>query len=309
MTDNFWNNPVPTPLQPIQDPVLEPFGVQLFLKRDDLIHPEIAGNKFRKLKYNLINARQLGYSKLITFGGAFSNHIAATAAAGRLLGFQTVGIIRGDELTETSNQTLKLAADNGMKLIFVSRTDYQNKELLAERLGTNAYILPEGGTNSLAVDGMADCMTEIVAQLGYQPDFVATAIGSGGTFAGLCAAANQKTKIVGFAVLKNGQYLLPSINQLIEEKIDFKNTNYEIFWDYHHGGYGKTSTALLKFMEEFEARNGILLEAIYTAKMLFGLYELIYRQDTFIPTDKIVAIHTGGLQGRSASINKPVKNP
>ncbi len=309
MTDNFWNNPIPTPLQLIQDSVLEPYGVQLFLKRDDLIHPEIAGNKFRKLKYNLINARQLGYSKLITFGGAFSNHIAATAAAGRLLGFQTVGIIRGDELTETSNQTLKLAADNGMKLIFVSRTDYQNKELLAERLATDAYILPEGGTNSLAVEGVAECMTEIVAQLGCQPNFVATAIGSGGTFAGLCAAANQTTKTLGFTVLKNGQYLLPSINQLIEEKIDFKNTNYEIFWDYHHGGYGKTSASLLKFMEEFEARNGILLEAIYTAKMLFGLYELISRRDTFIPTDKIVAIHTGGLQGRSTSINKPVKNP
>ena len=302
MTDNFWNNPAPTPLQLIQDPVLEPFGVALYIKRDDMIHPEIAGNKFRKLKYNLLRAKQLGYSKLLTFGGAFSNHIAATAAAGRLLGFQTLGIIRGDELTETSNHTLKLAADNGMKLIFVSRTDYQNKELLVEKYGAGAYILPEGGTNDLAVEGVSECMTEIVEQLGCQPDFVTTAIGSGGTFAGLCAAANQSTKTLGFTVLKNGHYLLPSINQLIESKTDINKVNYEIFWDCHCGGYGKTNKKLLTFMENFESRNNILLDPIYTAKMLFGLYELISRRDSFVPNDKIVAIHTGGLQGRRRSV-------
>jgi 1-aminocyclopropane-1-carboxylate deaminase len=303
MTDNFWNNNDPTPLQLVQDPVLEPFGVKLYLKRDDLIHAEIAGNKFRKLKYNLLIAKQLGFSKLLTFGGAFSNHIAATAAAGRLLGFQTVGIIRGDELTPTSNPTLRLAVDNGMKLIFVSRTDYQNKELLAQKYDSSAYILPEGGTNELAVEGVAECMTEIVAQLGCQPDFVTTAVGTGGTFAGLCAAAVMPTKVLGFAVLKNGQYLLPSINQLIDSKGDMSKANYEIFWDFHCGGYGKTNVALLKFMADFETRNGILLDPIYTAKMLFWLYELISRRDTFVPNDTIVAIHTGGLQGRTTSIN------
>jgi 1-aminocyclopropane-1-carboxylate deaminase len=244
-------------------------------------------------------ARQLDYSRLLTFGGAFSNHIAATAAAGRLLGFQTTGIIRGDELTTMANHTLKLASDNGMELVFVSRTDYQDKKRLTEKYGTGAYILPEGGTNELAVEGVSECMTEIVAQLGYQPDFVTTAVGTGGTFAGLCVAAGLATKMLGFTVLKNGQYLLPSINQLIESKGDMKQVNYEIFWDYHCGGYGKTNAELLAFMDGFETRNGILLDPIYTAKMLFWLYKLINRQDTFMPNDKIVAIHTGGLQGRS----------
>ncbi len=299
MTEHFWNDNKPTPIQLLNDPILAPFGVELYLKRDDLIHPEIAGNKFRKLKYNLLKAKQLGYSKMLTFGGAFSNHIAATAAAGQLLGFETTGIIRGDELTPTANPTLRLATENGMNLIFVSRTDYQHKQQLAEKFGNGAYILPEGGTNDLAVEGVAECMTEIVAQLGGSPHFVSTAIGTGGTFAGLCAAASSETKVLGFAVLKNGQYLLPEINQLIGSKADMGKMNYEIFWDYHCGGYGKTTIELLKFMDGFESRNNILLDPVYTAKMLFWLYELIHRQDTFVPNDKIVAIHTGGLQGRA----------
>ncbi len=299
MADNFWNDNNPTPLQLLQDPILEPFGIKLYLKRDDLIHQEIAGNKFRKLKYNLLNAKQLGYSKLLTFGGAFSNHIAATAAAGRLLGFETTGVIRGDELTATSNPTLRLATENGMKLVFVSRTDYQDKTSLAAKYGRDTYLLPEGGTNELAVAGVSECMTEVVSQLGCQPNFVTTAIGTGGTFAGLCAASSLETKVLGFTVLKNGQYLLPEINQLIDNKSNKSQINYEIFWDYHCGGYGKTNPELLEFMADFESRNNIMLDPIYTAKMLFWLYELIERQDTFVPNDTIVAIHTGGLQGRA----------
>jgi 1-aminocyclopropane-1-carboxylate deaminase len=299
MTHHFWETNDPTPLQLLQDPVLEPHGVQLYLKRDDLIHPEISGNKFRKLKYNIQYAKELGYTKLLTFGGAFSNHIAATAAVGRLLGFETIGIIRGNELTPDSNRTLKLASKNGMKFIFVTRTNYQEKQELAKKYGTGCYVLPEGGTNELAVQGVTECMTEITNQLGYKPNFVTTAVGTGGTFAGLCVGAGLETKVLGFAVLKNGQYLVPEINQLIDSKGNMNLVNYEIFWDYHCGGYGKITPALVTFIEQFGTRNNVLLDPIYTGKMLFCLYELIRRGDTFKPNDSIVAVHTGGLQGRN----------
>ena len=294
----FWESAPLTPLQKINDPLIAAFGVELYLKRDDLLHPQVSGNKWRKLKYNFLQAQQLGFNKIITFGGAYSNHIAATAAAGKALGVQTVGIIRGNELHSHSNPTLSLAAANGMELIFVSREEYREKQNLIETYGNGSYPLPEGGSNDLAIKGVAEVVPEIIEQLGFRPTYLATALGTGGTFAGLCGQTNVETRVLGFAVLKNGQYLLDDINHWISQEQPFKNVSYEIFWDFHCGGYGKITPDLQHFMSYFEQETGILLDPTYTAKMLFWLYELIKRGDFFKAGDTIVALHTGGLQGR-----------
>ncbi len=294
----------PTPLQRIEDPFLDKYGVKLYLKRDDLIHPEVSGNKWRKLKYNLVEAKLQGHTKLLTFGGAYSNHIAATAAAGKLFGLQTIGIIRGEELNLHSNSRLRTASENGMELIFVSREEYKDKEALAQQHGDGCYVLPEGGSNALAARGAAETMSEIVEELGKSPQFVATPIGTGGTFAGLCAQAPAETRVLGFTVLKNGQYLLPEINAMIvgtgrdlsvTGDLSLLLPNYEIFWDFHCGGYAKTTPDLIAFMARFQQQTNIKIEPIYSGKMLYWLYELIKRNDYFVANDNIVAVHTGGV--------------
>ena len=294
----FWESNSITPLQKINDPLIAAAGVELYLKRDDLLHPQVSGNKWRKLKYNFLEAEKLGFNKIITFGGAYSNHIAATAAAGRALGFQTIGIIRGNELHSHSNPTLFLAAANGMELIFVSREEYREKQNLIETFGNDSYTLPEGGSNALAVKGVAEVVPETVEQLGFRPTYLATAVGTGGTFAGLCSQTNIETRVLGFTVLKNGQYLLTDINHWIAQQQPLENVSYEIFWDFHCGGYGKITPHLQHFMQDFEQRTNVFLDPIYTAKMLFGIYEIIKRGNYFVAGDSIVALHTGGLQGR-----------
>ena len=295
----FWNNE-PSPLQIIHDPFLDKFGIKLFVKRDDLLHQEVSGNKWRKLKYNILEAKQNHFASLLTFGGAYSNHIAATAAAGKLFNLQTIGIIRGDELTPDSNLTLRRAKENGMKLIFVSRTEYEDKITLAQKYRQSSYVLPEGGTNLLAARGASEIMDEIIAQLGYYPSYVTVPVATGGTFAGLCIKSTLQTRVLGFAVIKNGSYLLPQINDIIATIGNLKETNYEIFWDFHCGGYAKTTPELLNFIDRFQTQTGIEIEPVYSGKMFYWLYELIGKNgDYFEPNQTIVAIHTGGLQGKS----------
>ncbi|MFN4146494.1 MAG: 1-aminocyclopropane-1-carboxylate deaminase/D-cysteine desulfhydrase [Runella sp.] len=289
----FWENTAQTPLQIVDLPIFVEKDIKVYIKRDDMLHPWVSGNKWRKLKYNFIEAYQQGYDTLLTFGGAYSNHVAAVAAAAQATGFESIGIIRGDELSPTSNPTLRFATDCGMQLFFVSREDYRCKEVLAEKYGSNAYILPEGGTNSLAVKGVGEVVAEATSQLGYAPHYWCTPVGTGGTFAGLCSKAEASSKVLGFVVLKNGQYLLKTILPLVGTY-----QNYELFWESHFGGYGKTTTALMEFIEYFEHTTGIAIEQVYTAKMLFQIDELVRQGDYFKRGDTVVVIHTGGLQGK-----------
>lgn len=285
---------LPSPLEPIHDSLFEERGLKVFVKRDDLIHPQISGNKWRKLKFNLLEAKNQGYKKLITFGGAHSNHLYAVAAIGKYFGFETSGIIRGDELNENSSITLQYANECGMKLYFVPREAYRDKsQLLKTYSSDDQYVLPEGGTNALALAGVGEMYQEIVNQLGYIPDYIFCPVGSGGTIAGLINAASG-TKIVGICVLKNTRYLETEILSLVEKRENISRKNYEIFWDMHHGGYAKKTPELLSFIARFEAIHHISTEHVYSGKMFFAFYELLKTEIKNNST--IVLIHTGGLR-------------
>lgn len=289
----FWENTAQTPLQIVEDPFFIERGIKLYLKRDDLIHPQVSGNKWRKLKYNLFEAEKQGIKTLMTFGGAYSNHIAAVAAAGQATGFDTIGMIRGEELRADTNQTLRFASQCGMKLLFVSRKDYRNKEELAERHGAGCYIIPEGGSNTLAVKGVAEVVTEIQSQLRTPVDYLCTSLGTGGTAAGLLSAS--KAKVLVFPSLK---IKVDEAKQMIFQHLSMSEAKAEIITDYHFGGYGKVTEELWQFIKTFEIQTHIPLEQVYTGKMMFGIYDLV-KKGFFKRGQVIIAFHTGGLQGRA----------
>ena len=275
-------------------------GVRLLLWRDDLAHPDLPGNKARKLKYNLAAARQQGHRTLLTFGGAYSNHIAAVATAGRLFGFQTIGLIRGDEpaFGTALNPTLARAAADGMALHYLDRTAYRRRaepEFVAGLLARfgPAYVLPEGGTNALALPGCAELVAEIRQQGAF--DALAVAVGTGGTLAGLLTGLAGPEKAIGVAALKNGSFLRAEVDALTRAATGQTYTNYSVQTDYHFGGYAKYSAPLLDFIAQFRQRHGVLLDPIYTGKLLFGVFDLIGR-GYFAPGSSVVAIHTGGQQ-------------
>ncbi|HPA35155.1 MAG TPA: pyridoxal-phosphate dependent enzyme [Chitinophagales bacterium] len=280
---------LPSTLQPIVNERTQRAKVHLLLKRDDLIHPEISGNKWRKLKYNLEQARTEGKSRLVTFGGAFSNHITATAAAGKYLGFETVGIIRG-EPHHPLNSSLQFAQDCGMQFIYLDRTHYRDKDississhpLLTEN--DRIYWLPEGGANMLAVKGCE----EIVSEIDTPFDFICAACGTGTTLAGMAAALSPKQKAIGFPVLKNGEFLFDDIRRLT-------NADCQLMTDYHFGGYAKTTPELIQFIHTFYQEQQVLLDYVYTGKMMYGIFDLIQR-GWFPEGSVIIAVHTGGVQ-------------
>lgn len=269
-----------------------PKGITLEIKREDLLHPFVSGNKFRKLKYNILQAKAENQSVLLTFGGAFSNHIAAVAYAGKEQGFETIGVIRGDELRDkiSENPTLSFAQECGMRFEFVTREAYRHKtetafiEQLKVKFGS-FYLVPEGGTNDLAVKGCEEILTEFDAHF----DFVCSAVGTGGTISGLINSALPHQKVLGFPALK-GDFLQNEIHKFVNNK------NWELITDYHFGGYGKVTTEFIEWMNWFYAQTGIPLDPIYTGKMVFGVMDLIQR-NYFPPKSKILMIHTGGLQG------------
>lgn len=302
--DTFWQSAIQTPLQLVEAPIFDDLGIKFYLKRDDLIHPFVSGNKWRKLKYNLIEAHQQGYQKLLTFGGAYSNHLVAVAAAGQILGFETIGIVRGQELSAQSNPTLQFLNRCGMHLIFVNREAYRDKIQLAHLYGKECFIIPEGGTNTQAIKGVGEVIGEITTQLGGCPTYLCTPIGTGGTFAGLCSQSSLSTTVLGFCVLKNGQFLLPTIEDFMGQNTDLSQVNHQIFWDWHFGGYGKRTAELMQFIKTFESQSGVKIEQIYTGKMLYGIYELLRQKDPYFQAgDTIVSLHTGGLQGRSPDLD------
>lgn len=287
---------LPSPITPLYDALFEQKRVRLFVKRDDLIHPHLQGNKWRKLKYNLIQARQQGFTRLLTFGGAWSNHIHATAAAGHYFNFSTIGIIRG-EVHSPLNPCLQDARDWGMHLHPVSRQDYRNKttadfiDQLHQQFG-EFYCIPEGGNNAAGIQGC----TEIVDELERDYDVVCVDCGTGATMAGLIQALDDRAQVLGFAVLKNAGFLVDDIERALREQSDKTYGNWRMQLDYHFGGYARTSPALFDFINNFKQQHGIQLEPVYSGKMFYGLMELI-RQDYFKPGSDILVIHSGGLQG------------
>ena len=265
-------------------------NVQLYMLRLDEIHPHISGNKWYKLKYNLLEASRLNKKILLTFGGAYSNHILAVAAAGKENNLHTIGIIRGDEHLPL-NPTLQLASDFGMQLYYMDRVAYRNKNTdkiiksLYQKFG-DFYLIPEGGTNSLAIKGAA----EIIQSIPIYYDYICSSIGTGGTIAGIIKASNKK--VLGFSALK-GNFIEEEVMNLA----DNKNLNHVFFHhQYHFGGYAKANNELITFINQFKKKYNIPLDPIYTGKMMYGIFDLISK-NYFEKGKTIIAIHTGGLQG------------
>ncbi|MEY4541855.1 MAG: hypothetical protein RLZZ306_3612 [Bacteroidota bacterium] len=287
----------PSPLQKIEDPLLKDFPINLYIKRDDLIHPEITGNKWRKLKYNLIEAQTKGYKSLMTFGGAFSNHIYATSAAGKEFGFETTGIIRGEELTPLSNEILMFSKINGMNLIFLPRLNYGFKDKITRQYKEDFYVIPEGGSNEFAIKGVVEMMDEIYEEI--TPDYVCVAAGTGGTLAGIVSGLRGETEAIGFAVLKDKGLMWNFVTKLITNNNEFDINN-----DYIFNNYGKTTPELIAFIMDFEKRNPtIKLEQVYTGKMMYGVYDMIQKGE-FKENSNVVVIHTGGLRGRMKELGE-----
>ncbi|NOX66646.1 MAG: 1-aminocyclopropane-1-carboxylate deaminase/D-cysteine desulfhydrase [Chlorobi bacterium] len=266
------------------------------MKRTDLVHPVISGNKWYKMKYNIVEMQKQGFDTLLTFGGAYSNHIHAAAHAGKLFGFKTIGLIRGEEHLPL-NATLQSAVNNGMKLHYVDRTTFRKRETneflnsVKGKFG-DVYILPVGGTNTVALKGCA----EIIDQIDIDYDYICSASGSGGTFAGLVAGLQGDKKAIAFPALKGGKFLEKVIYGLVFDYTGKSFNNWELNTDYHFGGFAKLSRELIEFTHEFNKLNNFELDYIYTNKMMLGIADLI-RKGFFKSGETIIAIHSGGLQG------------
>lgn len=288
--------------QPIDNEITRHAGVELSVLRLDSMHPLVNGNKWYKLKYNLLEAKQQNLTTLLTFGGAYSNHIFATAAAGNLLGFRTIGVIRGEERLPL-NPTLNFAVQQGMQLVYLNRETYRQKhtrelqENLKQRFG-NVFIIPEGGSN---LNGVRGC-TEIVGDVGAF-DTICLACGTGTTLAGIALSLHQGQRVIGFPVLKKGEFLAQEIGNLLSNYLDsglpapnYSSAPWELICDYHFGGYAKVNEHLLTFSQEFEQEQGIPLDYVYTAKMFAGVMDLL-KGGIFPKGDRLLLVHTGGLQG------------
>ena len=287
----------PTPIIELKSVVLAESGVRILIKREDLNHEYASGNKWWKLKYNLEEATRIGHDTLLTFGGAYSNHIYATAAAAKEIGLKSIGIIRGEEV-QPLNHTLAFAESCGMKLHFVSREKYRNKtaddfiQQLQNKFG-DFYLIAEGGTNELAVKGVAEFGAALINEVDF--DFLCLPVGTGGTMAGIVKALADRKKILGFSVLKGGGFLNAEVKKWTGDSF----SNWNIEQDYHFGGYAKTTNELINFMNEIETQHQLPLDQVYTSKMMFGILDLI-QKGYFKRGSTILALHTGGLQGRNS---------
>ncbi|MFD2147535.1 1-aminocyclopropane-1-carboxylate deaminase/D-cysteine desulfhydrase [Mucilaginibacter antarcticus] len=279
-----------SPVQQINHKVFAERDLSVFIKREDLIHPIISGNKWRKLKYLLKKAQAQNKTHLITFGGAFSNHLLATAGAGARFGFKTTGIVRGEEV---NNDTLFMCRLHGMKLIFTDRDNYRDKPNLFNRFFGNddqAMFIDEGGSSPEAAQGCS----ELVDELSETYDHIFAACGTGTMSAGIINGLTSHklpTTFNGVPVFKNGGFIRNEIDKLLTT-----GTDYQLHTDYHFGGYGKANDELISFIKTFVAETGILIDPIYTGKMLYALYDLAAK-DHFKPGSKILAIHSGGIWG------------
>ncbi|TAF46899.1 MAG: 1-aminocyclopropane-1-carboxylate deaminase/D-cysteine desulfhydrase [Sphingobacteriales bacterium] len=265
-------------------------GINIFFKRDDVIHPFISGNKWRKLKHHLINAQQKAKAHIVTFGGAYSNHLLATAAAGAKFNFKTTAFVRGENVT---NEVLSICKVFGMQLIFVDRESYKNKSELFRHYFANdtlAYFVDEGGLGAYAELGCR----EIISELKNHYDYIFCSVGTGTTLAGIINASNQQqlnTQIHGVSALKNGNFLKSDINKLLTQPL-----KYTLHTEYDFGGYAKTKPELIYFIKDFSSATGILIDPVYTAKTLYAILDLASK-NYFTTGANILMVHTGGLFG------------
>lgn len=267
---------------------------RLWIKRDDLIDPIIGGNKFRKLKYNIKSAKAAGKDTLLTFGGAYSNHILATARVGQMHNMATIGIIRGNAENGLSPALIK-AQDMGMALHFIAREDYKHKEnadhlTALQSKHPSAHIIPEGGTNADALKGVSEIKNEMPDDI----DVIATACGSGGTLAGLITAYADREDItlLGFSVLKGDDQLTPTIQNILDHSDIKPRCRWQVITGYHFGGYAKAPPALKAYIKDFQTQHNIPLDYVYTAKMMFGLETWLKE---YPDIKKAIVLHTGGL--------------
>lgn len=283
---------MPSPAVVIDDDRFAAAGVRVLLKRDDLIHPEVPGNKWRKLKYNVASAREQGFETLLTFGGAYSNHIRATAAVAARFGFGSIGVIRGEEHLPL-NPSLRYAVSRGMRLTYQDRATYREKtsdaviEALHREFG-EFYLIPEGGSNAEAVRGCA----ELSEELDESVDVVFCAVGTGGTLAGVAAGAPPGLVTVGVPVLKGGAFLEDDIVRLQEQVYGTRRGSWRLECYYHFGGYAKRNRELDDFIDDFEQRHGLRLDWVYEAKMMYALVDQVAR-GTFSRGTTVVALISG----------------
>ncbi|MDM3870428.1 pyridoxal-phosphate dependent enzyme [Porticoccus sp. W117] len=286
-----------TPVHRVNHPLLAAKKLSLWVKREDLSHPQISGNKYHKLKYNLAYAKEQGFETVASFGGAWSNHLHALAYAGKESGLKTLGFVRGP-LPVPLNATLQDASDWGMALHSLSYSDYRRRhdrdfcqQLMASV--ANGYLIPEGGANPLAIKGCAELGEDIARQV-EGIDYLCAACGTGATMAGLIAGVSERTTVLGFSAVKNNHKLESDIRAWLPDDINEKN--WRILHNYHCGGFGKLNRELIDFLDEWQMHCDIPLEPLYTGKMFYGLFNMI--ADGFFPAGtKIVALHSGGLQG------------
>ena len=288
--------------QQLFHPLFKEKGVAVFILRDDLLHPGISGNKWRKLKYNLLAVAEKDVKTIVTVGGSHSNHIAAVAEAGKVFGFKTIGLIRGYEAYRT-NVTLSKAAKNGMEIRFFDKKAFKELEtvylpqLIAEIV--DFEFVPMGGGNLL---GMKGCV-EINADINENTTHILSACGTGSTLAGIIAGAKENQQLIGFPAMKNGAFMYGDVAQYLEDFGTQKHAKYVINTDYHFGGFAKLKTELVDFINQFNTDHGFALDGIYNGKMMFGLYDLI-KNDYFPKGSVITAIHTGGVQGNLGLMEK-----
>jgi len=278
---------VPTPIQKIETEK----GV-FFLKREDLNHPSVQGNKWRKLKYNLEEFINGDYKGIVSFGGVFSNHVYALASACKILSITCKLYLRGYSLDQ-NNPSVKYIIDCGAEIELLSPTAYREKsntQFINTLLAQNYYVIPEGGTNELGIKGVEELGMEIVGQLDEPPDYICVSAGTGGTAIGLIKAfANERIKVLVFSSLK-GDFL----REIIQEKVG--ELPFELITDFHFGGYGKFNKDLVSFCNSFKEKYQIPLDPVYTGKMMYGIDQMM-KENYFKTADKVLAIHTGGLQG------------
>ncbi|MDZ8052214.1 MAG: 1-aminocyclopropane-1-carboxylate deaminase/D-cysteine desulfhydrase [Aulosira sp. ZfuVER01] len=290
----------PPTIQPIHSAIAQQAGVELSVLRLDCMHPWVNGNKWFKLKYNILEAKQRNFTTLLTFGGAYSNHIFATAAAGNLFGFRTIGMIRGEERLPL-NPTLSFAVQQGMQLFYLDREKYRQRHTTAlqaelqQRFG-EVFIIPEGGSN---LNGVRGCM-EILNTAAF--DIVCVACGTGTTLAGIILSLHKNQRAIGFPVLKDRAFLASEIDSWLKDYlasglpiVDEAIASWQLICDYHMGGYAKVNEELLLFSQQFTQEHGIPLDYVYTAKMFYGVMDLL--KQGFSPPGRLLLIHTGGLQG------------
>ncbi|MCC5667647.1 pyridoxal-phosphate dependent enzyme [Nostoc sp. CHAB 5784] len=299
----------PPPLQQINSEIARNAGVDLYVLRLDLMHPLVNGNKWFKLKYNLLEAKEKNFTTLLTFGGAYSNHIYATAAAGNLFGFRTIGVIRGEERLPL-NPTLSFAVQQGMQLVYLNREMYRQRntpaleEYLRQRFG-EVFIIPEGGSNLNGIRGCTEIIDRAMPTAGYAYafDHICVACGTATTIAGIALSLHEGQRAIAFPVLKNGAFLAQEIESLLTNYLtsglptpSTSPPSWELICDYHFGGYAKVNDELLLFSQQFMEEHGVPLDYVYTAKMFYGVMDLL-KQGFFSKGDSLLLVHTGGLQG------------